>query len=74
MNYAILEVQRLKLAAAEVSGETHLSRLMAQQLSISQMFQGQPNQVNVYELQQQPLLNQLQSERQNGEAAIRDPK
>lgn len=72
------EVQRLKVAAAEVSGETHLSSRMAQQLSIShQMFQmqhQQPNQINIYELQQQPQRKQLQSEQQNGEAAIRDPK
>ncbi|XP_031287332.1 probable transcription factor PosF21 [Pistacia vera] len=74
------EVQRLKVAAAEVSGETNLSSRMAQQLSIShQMFQmqhQQPNQINIYELQQQAQCKQLQSEQQNGEAeaAIRDPK
>lgn len=72
------EVQRLKLTATEVSGETLLSSRMAHQLSIShQMFQmqhQQPNQINVYELQQQPQLNQLESQEQNGEAAIHDPK
>ncbi|XP_044512067.1 bZIP transcription factor 29-like [Mangifera indica] len=72
------EVQRLKLPATEVSGETLLSSRMAHQLSIShQMFQmqhQQPNQINVYELQQQPQLNQLESQEQNGEAAIHDPK
>lgn len=41
------EVQRLKLAAAEVNGEAQLSSRMAQQLSINhQMFQMQHQQQN----------------------------
>ncbi|XWS25872.1 hypothetical protein CRYUN_Cryun27aG0105000 [Craigia yunnanensis] len=50
------EVQRLKLTAAELSGEAHLSNYMAQQLSINHpMFQLQPQQsqqLNVYQMQQ----------------------
>lgn len=70
------EVQRLKLTAAEISGEGHLSNRMAQQLSINnQMYQvqnQQPNQVNAYQMQRQ----QSQQQQQNGEAgsAKHDPK
>lgn len=70
------EVQRLKLAAAEVNGEAQLSSRMAQQLSINyQMFQmqhQQQNQLNGYNMQQQPQRGQLQPEQQNGEAAMHE--
>lgn len=70
------EVQRLKLAAAEVNGEAQLSSRMAQQLSINhQMFQmqhQQQNQLNGYNMQQQPQRGQLHPEQQNGEAAMHE--
>ncbi|KAK9269851.1 hypothetical protein L1049_025424 [Liquidambar formosana] len=83
------EVQHLKIAAAELSGETHLSNCMSQQLSINhQMFQlqhQQPSQLKIYQLQQQqrhqqqqqaqhPQHNQLQSLHQNGESAKHESK
>lgn len=73
------EVQRLKLTAAEFSGEVHLSNCMAQQLSIDhQMLQLQPQQQqqrNVYQMQQQHQQpqqghhNQSQTQQQNGDAS-----
>ncbi|XVE94600.1 hypothetical protein REPUB_Repub02eG0022500 [Reevesia pubescens] len=77
------EVQRLKLAAAELSGEAHLSNCMAQQLSINHpMFQLQPQQLNVYQMQQQQQhqkqqhtqRNQLQNQKQNVEPNANDTK
>ncbi|KAF8410486.1 hypothetical protein HHK36_003015 [Tetracentron sinense] len=51
------EVQRLKLSTTELGGEVHPSNCLVQQLSINpQMFQRQhqqPNQANIYQLQQQ---------------------
>ncbi|KAH1097179.1 hypothetical protein J1N35_014100 [Gossypium stocksii] len=73
------EVQRLKLTAAEFSGEVHLSNCMAQQLSIDhQMLQLQPQQQqqrNIYQMQQQHQQpqqghhNQSQTQQQNGDAS-----
>ncbi|PON93853.1 Basic-leucine zipper transcription factor [Trema orientale] len=71
------EVQRLKLAAAELGSEAHLSNCMAQQLSINQqMFQlqhRQPVQLNLYQMQQQQQQqhlsqqhNDMSSQRRNG--------
>ncbi|XWS24451.1 hypothetical protein CRYUN_Cryun28dG0103700 [Craigia yunnanensis] len=79
------EVQRLKLAAADISGETHLSNCMAHQLSINHpMFQlhpQQPQQLNVYQMQQQQhqqqqqsQRNQLQNQQQNGEPTRNESK
>ena len=80
------EVQRLKLAAAELSGEAHLSNCMAQQLSINHpMFQSHPQQLNIHQMlqqqqqqhqqqQQQSQLNQLQNQQQNGEPTGNESK
>ncbi|EOY14948.1 hypothetical protein QUC31_000301 [Theobroma cacao] len=63
------EVQRLKVTAAELSGEAHLSSCMAQQLSLNHpMFQlqpQQPQQVNVYQMQQQQQHQQPQHSQHN---------
>lgn len=81
------EVQRLKLAAAEIGGEAHLSNCMAQQLSLNQqIFQMQHQQqvqLNLYQLQQQQQQQQQQqpmhsqqnetsSQQHNGKVAERD--
>ncbi|OMO75308.1 hypothetical protein COLO4_26177 [Corchorus olitorius] len=76
------EVQRLKLSAAELSGEAHLSNRMAQQLSINNpTFDLQPQQsqqMNVYQTQQQQpqhgQRNQLQNQQQNGEVTANKSK
>ncbi|XVF35993.1 hypothetical protein REPUB_Repub19eG0019900 [Reevesia pubescens] len=76
------EVQRLKLTAAELSGEAQLSNRMAQQLSINHpMCQLQPQQLNVYQMQQQQQQqqqhnqrNQLQNLQQNGEPTANESK
>ncbi|GMI78552.1 DRINK ME-LIKE, basic leucine-zipper 29 [Hibiscus trionum] len=75
------EAQRLKLTAAEFSGEAHLSNCMAQQLSINHpMLQLQPQQyqqLNVYQMQQQPQNSrndQSQTQQQNGDAAANESK
>ncbi|XP_022769132.1 uncharacterized protein LOC111312788 [Durio zibethinus] len=78
------EVRRLKLTAAEFSGEAHLSNCMAQQLSINHpMFQLQPQQsqqLNVFQMQQQHQQqqqsgrNQLQNQQQNGEPTANESK
>ncbi|XVF63740.1 hypothetical protein PTKIN_Ptkin09bG0110800 [Pterospermum kingtungense] len=78
------EVQRLKLAKSELSGEAHLSNRMAQQLSINHpMFPlqpQQPQQLNVYQMQQQhqrsqhSQSNQLQTQQQNGEPSANESK
>lgn len=66
------EVQRLKLATAELGGE-HPSKCMVSQLSVNhQMFQLQQqqhsNQINIHQLQQQQQQqqHQQQSQQQNG--------
>ncbi|KAM6544381.1 hypothetical protein CsatB_008828 [Cannabis sativa] len=65
------EVQRLKLTAAELSGEAHLSNCMAQQLSINQqMYQMQHRQtvqLNLYQMQQQQQHNEMSSQPCSGE-------
>jgi hypothetical protein len=64
------EVQQLKIATAELSGE-HPSKCMVPQLSVNpQMFQlmqqqQQSNQLNIHQLQQQQQ-QQPQSQKQNG--------
>ena len=75
------EVQRLKLAAAELGGEAHLSNCMAQQLSINQQMyqlqQRQPVQLNLYQMQQQQQRqtqlsqqhNEMSSQQRNGKVA-----
>ncbi|XWS14495.1 hypothetical protein CRYUN_Cryun35bG0014200 [Craigia yunnanensis] len=84
------EVQRLKLTAAELNGEAHLSNCMAQQLSINHsMFQLHPQQsqrLNVYQMQQQQQQqqqhhqqhqsqrNQLENQQQNGEPTRNESK
>ncbi|KAE8719480.1 putative transcription factor PosF21 [Hibiscus syriacus] len=75
------EVQRLKLTAAEFSGEAHLSNRMAQQLSINDpMLQVQPQQhqqLNVYQMQQQPQHSRndpSKTQQQNGDAAANESK
>ncbi|XP_021283650.1 uncharacterized protein LOC110416125 [Herrania umbratica] len=79
------EVQRLKVTAAELSGEAHLSSCMAQQLSLNHpMFQlqpQQPQQVNVYQMQQQQQQpqhsqhNQLQTlQQQNDDPTANESK
>lgn len=68
------EVQRLKLAAAELGMEGHLSNRMAQQLSINpqiyQLQQQQNSQLNHYHLQQHQPRHHSQPEsmypQQNG--------
>ncbi|KAK8572578.1 hypothetical protein V6N13_048167 [Hibiscus sabdariffa] len=70
------EAQRLKLTAAEFSGETHLSNCMTQQHSINHpMLRLQPRQLNVYQMQQQPQNShndQSQTQQQNDAAADDD--
>lgn len=74
------EVHRLKLAAAELGGEAHLSNCMAQQLSINQqMFQmqnRQPVQLNLYQMQQQQQQqhNEMSSQQRNGKVAEHESK
>ncbi|EXC04193.1 putative transcription factor PosF21 [Morus notabilis] len=59
------EVQRLKLAAADLGGEAHLSNCMAQQLSLNQqMFHLQHQQQVLYQLQQQQQQQQQQAQPQ----------
>ena len=66
------EVQRLKLATAELGGE-HPSKCMVSQLN-HQMFQMQQQQqsstqMNIHQLQHQQQQQQQQSQQQNGSTA-----
>ncbi|XP_042494668.1 bZIP transcription factor 29-like [Macadamia integrifolia] len=60
------EVQRLKLATAELGGEVHSSNCLPQQLSANhQRFQLQNQQLNIYQLQQHHQQQQQQQKQHN---------
>lgn len=64
------EVQRLKLATAELGGESQASKCLVPQLSVNpQMFHlhhQQPTQLNIHQLQQQQQQQHNQQQQQNG--------
>ncbi|XP_043713769.1 bZIP transcription factor 29-like [Telopea speciosissima] len=63
------EVQRLKLATAELGGEVHPSNCLPQQLSVNpQIFQFQNQQLNLYQLQQQQQQHNQQPPHQQNQA------
>lgn len=67
------EVQRLKLAAAELRGETHLSNSMAHHLSFNrppfQLQHQRPTQLDIYQLQQAQHQQQQQAQHQQQQQA-----
>ncbi|KAJ9704276.1 hypothetical protein PVL29_002709 [Vitis rotundifolia] len=69
------EVQRLKIATAELGGESQASKCLVPQLSVNpQMFHihhQQPTQLNIHQLQQQQQQQHNQQQQQNGSTATK---